>query len=110
MAHRNTIGKDISPLRAQCIRWAKALFLALAVALAGYFLCQRLKVGPEPETIVEFVLTVLAICFALYQFTDSDELKETIRYVAANASTRYVNMFHTIWKKLKKLLRDPRSG
>lgn len=94
-------------------RWFKAVIFAMVVTLLGCGLYW--KIGAGKNEIVLFVLAVLAIGFALYQFTDSDELKdnlknvtedlqeaagivktellENVRFVAANTSTRYVGTF-----------------
>jgi hypothetical protein len=100
--------------RHQTVRWLKAVLFAVAVTLVGWGLYWKMG-GSGKNEVVLFVLAILAIGFALYQFTDSDELKETlksvtqdlqetagivktellenVRFVAANTSTRYVGTF-----------------
>ena len=86
-------------------RWVKALIIAVTVAAGVYALRRYYFQGAgEKEKIVEFVLAVLAIGFALYQFTDSAELKETIRDVAANATTRYINVFPHNMKEIEEVV------
>lgn len=60
-------------LRKKAKIWLKAIIAAAAVALLGLWLD---RYAASVRGITDFVLALLAIGFAMYQFTDSAELKE----------------------------------